>query len=85
MKKIPERTCIGCNQTKAKNELLRIVKDKENNISIDLTGKKNGRGAYIKKDSEVLLLAKKNKALERALETTIDDSVYDEILNIINN
>ena len=47
MKKIPERTCTGCGISKPKNELLRIVKDKENNITIDLTGKKNGRGAYI--------------------------------------
>ena len=84
-KKKPARRCMGCNESKEKNELIRIVRTTEGDVQIDLTGKKNGRGAYIKKDSEVLLLAKKNKALERALETTIDDSVYDEILNIINN
>ena len=55
MKKVPERTCIGCKEVKPKNELLRIVKDKENVISIDLTGKKNGRGAYICANEECLI------------------------------
>ncbi|MCI6847730.1 MAG: YlxR family protein [Erysipelotrichaceae bacterium] len=84
-KKIPMRSCVVTREKLPKGELLRIVRTTDGTIVADETGKINGRGAYIKKDSEVLLLAKKNKALERALETTIDDSVYDEILNIINN
>lgn len=84
-KKIPMRSCVVTREKLPKAELLRIVRTTDGTIVADETGKINGRGAYIKKDSEVLLLAKKNKALERALETTIDDSVYDEILNIINN
>lgn len=84
-KKIPMRSCVVTREKLPKGELLRIVRTTDGTIVADETGKINGRGAYIKKDSEVLLLAKKNKVLERALETTIDDSVYDEILNIINN
>lgn len=84
-KKIPMRSCVVTREKLPKGELLRIVRTTDGTIVADETGKINGRGAYIKKDSEVLLLAKKNKALERALEITIDDSVYDEILNIINN
>ena len=84
-KKIPMRSCVVTREKLPKGELLRIVRTTDGTIVADETGKINGRGAYIKKDTEVLLLAKKNKALERALETTIDDSVYDEILNIINN
>ena len=84
-KKIPMRSCVVTREKLPKGELLRIVRTTDGTIVADETGKINGRGAYIKKDSEVLLLAKKNKALERALETTIDDSVYDEILNIRNN
>lgn len=84
-KKIPMRSCVVTREKLPKSELLRIVRTTDGEIVADETGKINGRGAYIKKDSEVLLLAKKNKALERALETSINDSVYDEILNIINN
>ena len=84
-KKIPMRSCVVTREKLPKGELLRIVRTTDGTLVADATGKINGRGAYIKKDSEVLLLAIKNKALERALETTIDDSVYDEILNIINN
>ena len=67
-----------------KNELLRIVKTPEGNILADVTGKLNGRGAYIKKDIAVLENAKKSKVLERVLETAIDESIYDEISKIIN-
>lgn len=84
-KKIPMRSCVVTREKLPKGELLRIVRTTDGTIVADETGKINGRGAYIKKDSDVLLLAKRNKALERSLETTIDDSVYDEILNIINN
>ena len=73
------RTCVVTKEQFEKKDLLRIVKNKEGQIFVDETGKQNGRGAYIKKDLEVLELAKKNKALDRALETTISDEVYSDI------
>ena len=85
VKKIPMRTCVVCHEKLEKRELLRIVKNKEGIVSVDTTGKANGRGAYIKKDLEVLDKAIKSKALERHLECQIDDSIYEEIKNIIEN
>lgn len=70
------RMCIACRQMKDKRELLRIVKDKENNISIDKTGKKNGRGAYICKDKECLAKLKKQKLLNKAFKTNISEDIY---------
>ncbi len=83
VRKIPERTCVVTREKFPKMELLRIIRTPEGNVEIDLTGKKNGRGAYIKKDLNVLELAKKNKALDRHLEVNIPDSIYDEIKEII--
>ena len=85
VKKIPMRTCVVSNERFPKQELLRIVRTPEGKIVPDLTGKLNGHGAYIKKDEEVLNKAIKNKALERHLECTIDESVYEEIRKVINN
>lgn len=85
MKKIPLRRCVVTKEQLPKSELLRIVKDKEGNISVDLTGKLNGRGAYIKKDIEVLNAAKNKNILSRALEVSIPEEVYIEIENIIKN
>ena len=85
IKKIPMRTCVVCNEKLEKRELLRIVRDKEGVVSVDVTWKANGRGAYIKKDLDVLEKAKKNKALERHLECKISDEIYEEIRNIIEN
>ena len=79
-RKIPMRTCIGCRQSKAKKELIRIVRDKENNVFVDLTGKQNGRGAYICKDSECLKKAIKTKALNRAFKVEVSDEVYEKLL-----
>lgn len=84
-RKIPLRTCVVTGEQFPKKELLRIVKDKEGNVFVDESGKKNGRGAYIKKDINVLELAIKKKSLERRLETTIPSEVYDEIRKIIEN
>ena len=78
-KRVVLRTCVVTKEQFEKRDLLRIVKNKEGQIFVDETGKQNGRGAYIKKDLEVLELAKKNKALDRALETTISDEVYSDI------
>ena len=79
MKKIPQRTCIGCNNQKNKNELLRIVKDKEGNIFIDRTGKANGRGAYICENSECLEKAIKSKRLEKSFEMKIENDIYEDL------
>ena len=83
VKKIPMRSCVITHEKCEKRELLRIVKDKNGVVSVDLTGKMNGRGAYIKKDLEVLEKAKKTKALEKHLETSIPDSIYESIEKII--
>ena len=74
---MPERTCIGCNETKPKKELIRIVKNKEGQIFIDKTGKANGRGAYICNNIECLEKAIKTKKLERTFETKIESSIYE--------
>ncbi|MCI5948697.1 MAG: YlxR family protein [Oscillospiraceae bacterium] len=78
-RKIPLRKCVGCCEMKPKKELVRIVKSPEGEISLDLTGKKNGRGAYICKSRECLAKARKAKRLEKALETQIPENVYDDI------
>ena len=83
-KKIPMRSCVVSKERLPKSELLRIVKTPEGKILADLTGKLNGRGTYIKKDIAILEKTKKNKILERTLETVIDESVYEEISRIIN-
>ena len=82
-KKIPLRTCVVTKEKLEKKDLLRVVKDNEGNVFVDETGKANGRDAYIKKDISVLEQAKKSKALDRHLETTISEEVYEEIKNII--
>jgi hypothetical protein len=83
VKKIPLRTCVVTKEALPKQELLRIVRTPEGKVVVDETGKLNGRGAYIKKDLEVLELAKKSKVLAKRLECEIEDSVYENIKNII--
>ena len=83
MKNIPQRTCTVCRAQKNKNELLRIVKNKENIIKVDEKGKEPGRGAYICLNMECFEKAKKTKKLEKALDIKINDEIYDEIKNII--
>lgn len=82
-KKIPLRTCVITKEKLPKQELIRVVKNNENNVFIDLTGKSNGRGAYIKRDINVLDTAIKTKALSRQLEAEIPDEVYEELRKII--
>ena len=82
-KKIPLRTCVVTKETLPKQELLRIVRTPEGDVEVDEIGKKNGRGAYIKKDLAVLESAQKSKILEKKLECKIEDSVYEEIKNKI--
>ncbi len=79
MKKIPMRTCVVTHTKVDKRDLLRIVRTKEGNVLVDITGKLNGKGAYILKDLTVLEKAKKSKALERALGVEISAEVYSEI------
>ncbi len=83
IKKIPLRTCVITKESLPKKELLRIVRTPEMEVKVDESGKLNGRGAYIKKDLNVLDAAKKNRILEKRLECKIEDSVYEEIKNII--
>ena len=79
VKKIPERKCMGCADKFPKKELLRIVRTPEGEISVDITGKKNGRGAYVCMSGECLKKARKNKGLERSLKMTIPEEVYEEL------
>ena len=78
-RKIPLRKCIGCGEMKDKRELVRIVRNKEGGISVDLTGKKPGRGAYICKSIECLNKAQKAKRLERAFSAAIAPEIYDAL------
>ena len=83
MKKVVERMCASCGTKKDKKELLRIVKDKEGNISIDKTGKMPGRGAYLCNDEKCLNQAIKTKRLEKVLEVKISDEIYESIRGVI--
>lgn len=84
MKKIPQRTCIGCNSKKDKKDLIRVVKNKEGEISIDLTGKKDGRGIYLCKSEECLNKAIKNKRISRTFEMEINENIYENLRKFIN-
>lgn len=77
VKKIPMRQCVGCGEKKGKKELIRIVCSQEGTIGFDLTGKKNGRGAYICSNASCLEKARKRKALERALKAEVSQQSYD--------
>lgn len=84
MKKIPMRRCLATNESFPKKEMLRIVRTPEKEVKVDLTGKLNGKGAYLSKTLEALDIAKKKNLLGRALEIEIPDSIYEEIKDIIN-
>ena len=75
-KKIPLRQCVGCGQMKGKREMVRILRTEDNEICVDVTGKKNGRGAYVCRSGECLRQARKNKGLERSFKMSIPDEVY---------
>ena len=85
IKKIPMRRCIACREMKPKKELIRIVKDTDGSVKVDITGKVSGRGAYICSNKECLQKVKKKDLLKNELETTIDNQVYDDILRIIES
>lgn len=78
-KKIPLRQCVGCGQMKAKKEMMRVIKTAEGDIVLDVTGKKNGRGAYLCQTEKCLMAAMKNKGLERSFKMSIDQSIYEKL------
>lgn len=78
-KKIPLRQCVGCGEMKSKKEMMRILKTPEDTITLDITGKKNGRGAYLCISKECLQKARKNKGLERSFKMSIPNDVYDSL------
>ncbi len=82
-KKIPMRKCVATGEMKPKKEMIRIVRSKEGEVSVDPTGKKSGRGAYISLDKDAILSAKKKDVLSRHLEADIDDSLYDQLMALI--
>ncbi len=83
MRKMPERTCVITKEKTLKKDLFRVVRNKEGEVSVDITGKAHGRGAYLKKDKEVINKACQTKVLDRILEVEIPESIYDEMLKII--
>lgn len=84
-KKIPMRTCVVTKEKYPKKELIRVVRDNLGNVSVDQTGKANGRGAYLKRDLAVVEKARKTKALERYLEVLIPEVVYEDLEKAISN
>lgn len=78
-KKVPLRMCSGCREMKPKENLIRVVKNKEGEIFLDTTGKKNGRGAYLCHSEECFLKARKSRGFERAFQTKIEDALYDSM------
>jgi len=83
MKKIPQRTCMGCNEKKNKTDLIRVVKNSNGEINIDKTGKMQGRGAYICDDIACLEKAIKSKRIERVFESTIENEIYENLRGVI--
>ena len=78
-KKVPQRRCVGCTEMKDKNKLIRVIKTPEDEILLDTTGKKNGRGAYICPNVDCLKAARKSKGLERSLKASIPEMVYETL------
>ena len=84
-RKIPMRKCTGCGEMKPKKELVRVVKTPEDEILIDLTGRKNGRGAYICRSVDCLKKARKSKRIEKSFQCGIPDEVYDKMEEELRN
>ncbi len=85
MKKVPLRSCAVTKEKCEKKDLFRIVRTPEKEVVYDETGKQNGKGAYLKKDKDVILKAKKSKVLDRLLEVSVPDEIYDMLLKRIEN
>ena len=84
VRKIPMRTCVVTKEKLPKAELIRVVRTPEGNVVIDESGKANGRGAYLKKDKQVFLKAKKSKVLNRMLEVEVPDKVFEDLNDLLN-
>lgn len=82
-RKIPMRTCVITHEKLPKKELIRIVRNKENEVFVDETGKQNGKGAYLKLDESVVEKARKSKVLNKYLEIDVEDKIYDYVLKLI--
>ncbi|WP_430413622.1 RNase P modulator RnpM [Lederbergia citrea] len=83
-KKIPMRKCLATGEMKPKKEMIRIVRSKEGEVSVDLTGKKSGRGAYISLEREAILAAKKKNIFASQLSAEVNESIYDELLSLVD-
>ena len=83
VKKIPMRTCVVTREQFPKMELIRVIRTPEGEITIDTKGKANGRGAYLKKDKDVILKAQKTKVLDKMLEVNVPDEIYQRLLELI--
>lgn len=83
-KKVPMRMCVGCREMKPKKELLRVVRSPEGAVSIDMTGRKPGRGAYVCRSAECLKRAIKQKQLERAFECPLGEETHASLLQALN-
>ena len=83
MKKIPLRTCVITKEKLPKSELIRVVRTPDGEVIIDETGKANGRGAYLKKDLEVINKASKNKLLNKHLEVNVEEEIYEKLRELI--
>ena len=83
VKKVPMRTCVVTREQFPKNELIRVIRTPEGNVTIDTKGKANGRGAYLKKDKEVILKAQKSKVLDKMLEVSVPEEIYTMLLELI--
>ena len=82
-KKIPLRKCVATGEMLPKKAMIRVVRSKEGEVSVDVTGKKSGRGAYVSKSEEAVELARKKNILERQLEAKIPDEIYEELITLI--
>ncbi|MBU0904645.1 MAG: YlxR family protein [Planococcaceae bacterium] len=83
-KKIPLRKCVATNEMFPKKEMIRIVRSKEGEVSVDTTGKKSGRGAYVSKSVKAVEVAKKRKVLESQLEVAVPETIYEELMTIVS-
>jgi len=83
VRKIPMRTCVVSKEKCEKQNLIRVVRTKEGTVVVDLTGKMNGRGAYLKKDLAIFEKAKKTKILEKTLEVNIEDDFYETLNELV--
>ena len=83
-RKIPMRTCVVTREKWDKRDLIRVVRSKDGEVFVDETGKQNGRGCYLKKDLEVINKAKQNKILDRTLEVSVSDNIYEELASFVD-